>query len=103
METPQDKIKIVWSKTAYSSFHNFLVYIQEDSINNAIKVKSEIFATIRNLSRYPEKFPLDKYKTNNNGQFRAFEKFRLRVSYKYSKAEIRILRVRSTDQKTKKY
>jgi len=51
----------------------------------------------------PEKHNLDKFKVNNDGHFRAFEKHKIRVTYFISKNEIRIVRVRHTKMNPKNF
>lgn len=45
---------------------------------------------------YPQKYNPDKYKTKNDGSFRAFEMYHYRISYRYKGSEIRIVRIRHT-------
>ena len=55
------------------------------------------------LIKNPEKFNLDKFKVKNNGNYRAFEKHKIRVTYFISKNEIRIVRVRHTKMNPKNF
>ena len=96
-------LTIIWNKAAYFSLESACKYISKKSAANAEKVKLDILAKTANLGLNPEKYPLDKYKYKNSGNFRAFEKYRLRIAYKHTATEIRILRVRSTDQEPRKY
>ncbi|HVW14648.1 MAG TPA: type II toxin-antitoxin system RelE/ParE family toxin [Mucilaginibacter sp.] len=50
------------------------------------------------LSKSPEKYPIDKFKKNNDGSWRAFEKFHYRISYRILKDQIRVVRMRHTSQ-----
>lgn len=47
--------------------------------------------------------PPDKFKKNNPGNYRAFEKYSYRIAYKHTATEIRILRVRHVKQEPKEY
>ncbi|WP_119080756.1 type II toxin-antitoxin system RelE/ParE family toxin [Chitinophaga alhagiae] len=58
---------------------------------------------IDSLLTHPEQCAPDKYKLNNDGSFRAFELHRLRVSYRYTGREIRIVRVRHTRMNPKNH
>ena len=48
-------------------------------------------------------YPLDKYRKNNDGSIRAFEKYSYRVAYQITKTEIRILRIRHTGREPLSY
>lgn len=98
------KRKIVWDETPKQFFKEAIIYIRRSSSQNADKVKSEILLAIRKLAVFPEKHTPDKYKANNvNVQFRAFEKFSLRISYFVTKYEIRIVRIRHVKQRPEMY
>ncbi|MCW3109299.1 MAG: type toxin-antitoxin system RelE/ParE family toxin [Segetibacter sp.] len=81
-----------------SQFNKAIEYIATDSVQNAVKVRDEILIKINTLRTHPEIYSPDKYKTNNNGNFRAFELHRYRVAFHVSPSEIRILRVRHTSR-----
>lgn len=87
---------IVWDKIAFQQFNAAIEYISEDSVKNAEKVREEILEKIGILSGHPEIYPPDKYKLNNDGNYRAFECQRLRVAYYTAPHEIKILRIRHT-------
>ncbi|MBV6641754.1 MAG: type II toxin-antitoxin system RelE/ParE family toxin [Cyclobacteriaceae bacterium] len=75
----------------------------QDSYSNAEKVKNGIEIIIDQLPKHPQKYPLDKFKINNPGNYRAFEKYSLRVTYRHTETEIRILRIRYVKQEPKKF
>ena len=78
-------------------------YIALDSLQKAIKIiDSKIDLTIE-LPKHPEKYPVDKFKQNNNGCWRAFEKYHYRISYRILDKEIRIVRFRHTSKSPLKY
>ncbi|HEY2727933.1 MAG TPA: type II toxin-antitoxin system RelE/ParE family toxin [Parafilimonas sp.] len=95
--------KISWSKTSVKQFESAINYIGLDSIQNAQKVRNEILKKINNLSLYPEIHSPDKYKTNNDGSYRAFELYRCRIAYHVTEKEIRVLRIRHTSREPKEY
>src|SRR5215475_10037986 len=95
--------RIDWSRQALSQFNKAILHIAADSIQNAENVQFEILETIEGLLASPERYPLDKYKLANNGEYRAFELHRLRVAYYVSNDVIRILRVRHTSREPKEY
>jgi hypothetical protein len=54
---------------------------------NAVKVRQTIINSILSLPENPEKYPLDKYKTNNDGTWRAFEIYHYRIWYRIKPAK----------------
>jgi hypothetical protein len=66
--------KIVWNKQPSRFLAQSLKWISLDSIFQAERVEKEILEAISDLLAYPEKHPPDKFKKNNPGNFRAFEK-----------------------------
>lgn len=94
---------MVWNKSAESSLKRIYQYIKEDSPQSAEKVRDEIFAIARQLADHPEKYALDKFKEQNQGDHRAFEKHSCRVAYRVTEKQIRILRVRHVKQEPKIY
>ena len=54
---------------------------------------------IDELADRPTIYPIDRFKANNPGNFRAFEKYNYRVTYRHSENEVTILRIRHTKQK----
>jgi len=93
------EVKIVWDELAFKQFEKAIKYIENDSLVNAEKVSKEILLKIDSLIKHPEIYPLDKYKLNNDGAYRAFEIHRYRVSYWFMHNEIIILRIRHTRMK----
>ena len=95
--------KISWDKQALNYFRESISYIREDSPQNADKVKKEILEKIRELSDRPKMHSPDKYKLNNNGNYRAFELHRLRIGYLVKQDEIIVARIRNTRQEPLNY
>lgn len=89
---------IVWNNTAKNEFRKAYQYIAGDSFQNAENFKKEMVAAILALTEFPERYRTDKYKKNNDGTWRAFEKHRYRISYRILKNEIRIVRMRHTSR-----
>ena len=94
---------IVWNKGAVSQFKSAISYIEKKSFQNAQKVKAILLNDIEKLSVYPEIYSLDKFKSKNDGNYRAFEKYSFRISYYTSQSNIRILRVRHIKRKPLNY
>jgi len=61
-------------------------------------VKNALIDLTIDLPQNPEKYPLDKFKTNNDGTWRAFGKYHYRISYRILENQIRIVRVRHTSK-----
>lgn len=77
--------KIVWNKRPSKSLIKALKRISEDSYLQAERVEKAILSLIEELKERPEKYPPDKYKTNNTGEFRAFETHSYRIAYRLQK------------------
>lgn len=96
-------MKVVWVKNAQNQLKKIIKYIKQDSIQNAEIIRINILESTNKLSSHPEKYPIDKYKNKNDGEFRAYEIYRYRISYEITKDQINIVRVRSTDQEPLQY
>ena len=73
------------------------------SYQNAEKIKAAILDSTRKLPGYPEMYPRDKYRKNNDGSFRAYEIHRYRITYRITDKEIIIVRVRHTSMEPREY
>lgn len=91
--------KIEWSAKALDQLKSALLFIHADSPANSEKVRRGIFLKLERAVQNPEFFPRDKYKINNDGSFRAFELYSYRISYRFTDASIRVLRIRHTSRK----
>ncbi len=96
-------VRVVWTKTAKQQFKSIVEYIKKDSTQNGQKVKEEVLSSVNRLTSFPERYPLDKYKPNNQGNIRAFEIYKYRVAYEVTATDIIILRIRSTHQEPREY
>lgn len=97
------KNKLVWTRRSLQHMLALYKYISEDSPQNAVKVVNDIMTAAEKAIKNPEYYSPDKYKLNNDGSYRAFEKHHYRVVYRYKQNVIRILRVRHTSMEPKKY
>lgn len=95
--------EVVWTNISQKQMQQLFDYISKDSLQNASKVVRDITGAVQKASNNPEIYPPDKYKTSNDGSYRAFEKHRYRISYRFAKNVIRVLRVRHTSMKAKFY
>lgn len=94
---------IVWENEVKQELRKAYEYILLDSYQNAVKVRQELLQAVLALISNPEKYPLDKYKKNNDGSWRAFELYHYRISYRVMPMEIRIVRMRHTGRTPKTY
>lgn len=72
---------IVWNKRPSKFLVQALKRISEDSLLQAERVEDAILTSIKDLVQNPERYPPDKFKKNNSGNFRAFEKLSFRIAY----------------------
>src|SRR3546814_851450 len=72
----------VWSKRAKNELTKAFEYISLESPQHARKMVETVVDLTLALPENPLKHPLDKYKTDNDGTWRAFEKYNFRVSYR---------------------
>ena len=76
----------------------------EDRITQLLSAHIESAIVLADqLPAQPEMFPADKFKKNNDGSWRAFEKFHYRISYLITPDEIRIIRMRHTSRTPLQY
>ena len=73
--------EVVWDKKAILQLEEVYNHIRKDSLQSAIKVRKSIKKTTRDLSKHPEIYSLDRFRKNNDGSNRAFEKYSYRVTY----------------------
>jgi len=71
-------VKVVWDVQARNSLRTQIEHIKEESLQTAEKVRVDIFELIESLATHPEKYPVDKFKSDITGNWRAFEKHGLR-------------------------
>jgi len=98
-----DSLIIKWDEEAWLGLQKALEFIKEKSFRNAEKVSDEILKKISTIPEYPTKFGLDKLKNNNDGSYRYFELHHLRIAFRITEKEIKILRIRSTHQEPLSY
>lgn len=79
------KNQLVWTRLSQQHLMELYKYISEDSPQNAIKVVNDIIVAAEKTINDPEYYNLDKYKIDNDGSYRAFEKHRYRIAYSYKK------------------
>ena len=95
--------ELVWTNRALKHLKKAHEHISKDSPKNALKVITEIAEAVEKALDNPEIYPADKYKIDNDGSYRAFEKHRYRIAFRFFQKTIRVLRVRHTGQEPKGY
>ncbi len=95
--------EVRWPLNVEKQLEKVYQYILLDSLQNAVKLKEDILSSTRKLATNPEMYPLDKYRKNNDGSFRAYELHHYRIAYRTLEKEIIIVRVRHTSMEPKKY
>ena len=96
-------MEIVWNKRPSKFLAQALKRISTDSLLQAERVEEGLLNFIQGITANPEKYPPDKYKKNNLGNYRAFEHLSFRIAYKITPNQIRILRIRPVRQEPKEY
>ncbi|MFD1257920.1 type II toxin-antitoxin system RelE/ParE family toxin [Mucilaginibacter terrae] len=89
---------VVWSNSAKAELKKAYEYIALDSLQNAQIVRDTLIDLTIALPKNPEKHPLDQFKKDNDGSWRAFEKYHYRISYRILNEQIRIVRLRHTSK-----
>ncbi len=96
---------VIWSRQALRQTEQVHKHILKEtlSLKTADKVINTLFDSSEVLENQPELYPLDRFKIENNGTYRAYEKYHYRISYRVLKDKIRILRVRHTSREPLKH
>ena len=92
------KREIIWDTRAVDSLKEAYLLIKKESPPSAKKVVQEIRDTIKLIASDPEIFEQDRFKNNNDGSYRAFEKYSYRIVYKFTENKILVLRVRHSSR-----
>ncbi len=97
-------MKVNWSKTALNQLDKALDFLFENGFYSyAIDVEDSILSRVENLADNHQIYPVDKYKSENDGTYRAFEVNEYRVSYRAKDDQVKVLRIRHTSRKPKRY
>jgi plasmid stabilization system protein ParE len=97
-------MEIKWSKNALLQLDKALNFISGNGFYiYAQQVEDNIIERVENLITNYNIYPVDKYKKDNDGSYRAFEIDEYRVSYRIKDAQINIIRIRHTSRKPRKY
>lgn len=95
--------EIIWSKTAQDQLKKVYFYLVKESKTQSIpnKIIDAIYNSTTVLSTNWEIYELDEMKLSNKGNYRAFEIYSYRISYKINPQSIYILRIRHTSRTPK--
>jgi plasmid stabilization system protein ParE len=97
-------VKIKWSKSALIQLDKALDFILDKGYASyAAELEESILLRIENIIENYQIYPIDKYKMDNDGSYRAFEINEYRISYRVKNSAIHILRIRHTSRRTRKY
>ncbi|MBX2896319.1 MAG: type II toxin-antitoxin system RelE/ParE family toxin [Cyclobacteriaceae bacterium] len=64
---------VVWNKQPVSFLIRALKWISADSVLQAERIEQEIIRAVNSIPDNPEKYPPDRFRRANTGNFRAFE------------------------------
>ena len=95
--------EVIWPKIVQNQLAKVHEHILKDSVQNAEKVKKDILASTHKLETNPEIYPLDKYRKNNDGSFRAYKLYHYRIAYRITETQIIIVRIRHSKRVPKVY
>lgn len=98
-----EEVTVIWTETAKKQLQDIYLYIAEDSILQADRVFEKLVNSTSKLTIHPKKHPQDKYKTDNDGSYRAYELYHYRISYRITPTVIYIVRIRSTHKNPEEY
>jgi len=95
---------IKWNKAAIKQLIDAIEFIEDAGFRSyAEELEKDILYKVRNLPANSINYPLDKYRRNNDGTYRAFEVENYRISFRSKDDEIRIVRIRHTSRRAKNY
>ena len=86
--------RIVWDDVAKLELKEAYLQVKKTSPANALKVQERILQSVAELQFNPLIYEADRFKKDNPGTYRAFEKDSYRVMYSIQKEQIVITGVR---------
>lgn len=99
----EEERKIVWNSAPFEAICEALKRISGESIQGAETVEVGIDKKLQQARINPFRFPPDKFKIGNTGNFRCIVSHSYRITYKVNENEIRVLRIRHVKQKPKSF
>lgn len=97
------KIKVEWRKEAVNQFTEILEYLSRESNKAVSIVGNAVLEEVESLTTLSTAHPLDRFKKNNDGNYRALVVFNYRISYWIDKNTVYILRIRHTSREPLEY
>lgn len=96
--------EIIWSKSAKKQLQEIYSHILKKSKSNITsnKLIDSIYNSVTILRLHSEIYEVDEMKVLNDGNYRAYEIYSYRISYKITANSIEILRIRHTSRNPKK-
>ncbi len=98
----EKRLTVRWTDKANQSFEDICKNIKQHSPSAALRVRSEIFKSIKSLPLHPEKYQIDEYYPHNPRTIRRFFRWSYRIIYEINEETIDILNVIQTSQDTDK-
>jgi len=97
--------EIVWTETAQEQLQDIYFYILEESKSFSIadKVIDAIVESVTILSTKWEIYEIDEMRLPNFPDYRAYEIYSYRISYKITDSSIFIIRIRHTSRNSKSF
>ena len=95
--------EIIWSQTSLEQLENIYFYLLEETKNFEIpnKIIDTLYESVEILKKNWEIYEIDEMRIPIDINYRAFEKFNYRISYKIDFEIIYILRIRHTSRNPK--
>lgn len=96
--------EIVWTETAQNQLEDIYFYLLEITKSDSLpeKIVETIYNSVSILKSNSEIYEWDEMKQPNTKDYRAYEIYNYRVSYKITDNFIFILRIRHTSRNPKK-
>jgi plasmid stabilization system protein ParE len=95
--------EIIWSESAQNQLESIYLYLLEETKSETIpgNVIDAIYNSVTILKSNWEIYELDEMKILNKENYRAYEIYNYRISYKVTPNSIHILRIRHTSRNPK--
>lgn len=90
--------RIIWDDEAKLYLKQAIQYIKQESPQGAETVKRAILDHVAVLKNDALIYETDRFKTNNDGSYRAVTVFSYRTTHKITDTHILVLRLRHTSQ-----
>ena len=97
--------EIIWTKTSQNQLEDIYFYLLEETKSFEIpdKIIDGLVASVEILKYSWELYEIDEMRVPIDINYRAYEKFSYRISYKIDSEKIYIIRIRHTSRNPKSY